>query len=109
MLKIQKVGRLEIIVVRFAALSTLLGTLIPLATTLLVLTALLVLTTLATLALARLALASALDAAALPGRFTALLPILSLLTLSLLTLGATCGSRALGLLFTLSLLLISIS
>jgi hypothetical protein len=60
-LKIQKVRQLEIIVVRFAAFSTLLGTLTLLATTLLVLT------TLATLALARLPLPSALDAATLSG------------------------------------------
>jgi len=58
--QIQKVRELEIIVVRFAALSTLLGTLTLLAT-------LLVLTTLTTLALAWLPLPSSLDAATLAG------------------------------------------
>jgi hypothetical protein len=54
-------------------------------------------------------LSSALDSAALPGRFTLLLPALSLLALSLLTLRAGCGGSTLGLLVTFIPLLIHIS
>ena len=91
--KIQKVWQLEIIVVCLATLFTLPGTLIAQAT-------LLVLTTLITLALARLPLSSALDAATLSGRFSVLFATLTLLVLSLLALGARFGSRTRG--FSLS-------
>ncbi|HYN25908.1 MAG TPA: hypothetical protein VES69_12780, partial [Pyrinomonadaceae bacterium] len=70
---------------------------------------LLVLTSLITLALARLTLSSALDAATLSGRFSVLLATLSLLTLTLVLLTLSAGFRALGLLVTLTLLLIHIS
>jgi hypothetical protein len=93
---------LEIIVVCTASFPTLPGTLIAHAPRL-------ILSTWSPLARALLPLSSALDSAALPGRFTLLLAALSLLALSLLTLRAGCGGSTLGLLVTLIPLLIHIS